>query len=739
MPTRDDHRRSAVDRVLPVRARGDLQDVEVSYGGQASFVVKDPVADESFHLSAVEHRLLKALRRPTSLRGLQRIVETEFAPRRATVLQLQQFVSQLHEQGLLVGENPGQGVELLERGLKRRRRSRWASLLQVLSIRVGGFNAGPLVDKLYGAVRWICSPWAMAAAAIVLAYAALVVLGNAPIIAARLPALGELVQPRRLPLWIGAVTVVKVLHELGHALVCRHFGARPQEMGILLLAGAPALYCDVSDAWRLPSKWRRMAVSSAGMAVELMIAAVAAILWWHAAPGMVSAVCLSLIVVCSVHTLAVNANPLLRYDGYYLLADWLEVPNLAERARGLVAGMWRRWLLGEPAQDDAFVGPSKRRALWTYAVLSKIYLTLVMVGIFLLMVKLAKPHGLQNAVYTLAVISLVGMLLQPVMVMTKMAANPGVRGRLRWLRVGATLALLGGLAGAAWWWPMTRRVEAPLVAVPADARPVFAVTGGELIFATPEGTQVAAGDVLARLDNPSLEFALVEIQGTVRERRVRLEQLRTLQAVQPAAARMLPTAVAELADAEAQLAEQQAMVEGLVIHASVAGRVLAAPPRPMQRGADGTLPMWNGSPLAQRNRGAWIDPGTPLAVIATPDHWVAWAAIDQTDVPAVAAGQSARMLVDEHPTTVLTGRVVQVSRRARDNRRTADAATRRDAEIVGDDRYHVVEIAMDATPPESPAHSLLAGARGTAKIATYDSTLGELAWLHVRRLFMRAF
>ena len=180
-------------------------------------------------------------------------------------------------------------------------------------------------------------------------YAALIVAGHAPTIAARLPALSELAQPSRLPLWIAAIAGVKVLHELGHALACRHFGARPAEMGVLLLAGAPTLYCDVSDAWRLPSKWRRMAVSSAGMFVELFIAAVAAIVWWHAAPGLLAALCLSLIIVCSVGTVAVNLNPLLRYDGYYLLADWLETPNLAERARGLVSGAWRQWLLGQPS------------------------------------------------------------------------------------------------------------------------------------------------------------------------------------------------------------------------------------------------------------------------------------------------------------------------------------------------------------------------------------------------------
>lgn len=734
MSANNDHRRSTVDRMLTVRARGDLQSVEVAFGGQASYVVKDPVAGETFHLSAEEHRLLVAMRMPISLRGLQRIIETEFAPRKVRVPQLQQFVNRLYEQGLLVGENPGQGAELLARGRQRKRRSRWSSLLQVLSIRLGGFDAGPLVDRLYAAGRWVFSPLAIAAAALVVAYAARIVLGNAGLVAARLPAVGELVQPSRLPLWIAAIAGVKVLHELGHALACRHLGARPGEMGVLLLAGAPALYCDVSDAWRLPGKWRRMAVSSAGMAVELVIAAAAAVLWWHTAPGMMSAVCLSLVIVCSVGTLAVNANPLLRYDGYYLLADALEVPNLSERARGLISGAWQGWILDEPAASDPFLGPHKRKALWVYAILSKIYVALVLVGALVLFVKLAKPHGLQNAVYTAAALALAGLLMRPVLSAAKLAANPSARARLRWLRLAGTFAMLGGVGAAIGFWPLTRRVETPLVAVPAKAHPLFAVAGGALEFAVADGAWVEAGEVVARQVNPDVELAVAAAEGVVRERRVRLSQLRTLQAVLPAAAKMLPTAAAELADAEGQLAEQRSIAASLTIRAPAAGRVLAPPRRTTREGDDETLPLWSGSPLANRNLGAWIEAGTPLAVVAEPGEWVAWAGVEQSDVTAVETGQAARIIVDERPTTILTGRVAQVSRRARDNRPGEVDAKRRNAAVVGDDRYHVVEIALDAS-----AESLFAGARGTALIATNETTLGKLAWMHLRRALARVF
>jgi putative peptide zinc metalloprotease protein len=734
MPVHSDTRRSAVDRTLPLRARGDLQSIEVAFGGESNYIVKDPIAQESFHLSAEEYALLDALRQPTSLRDLQRLIEIRFAPRRASVPQLQQFVNRLYDQGLLVGEIPGQGAELLNRGVERHRRERRASWLQVLSIKLGGFDPGRLVDSLHALLGWMWSKPGMLILGSLVGIAALSAVGAAPELAARLPATAELAQPKYLPIWLAAIIGVKVLHELGHATACRHFGARPQEMGVLLLAGAPTLYCDVSDAWRLRSKWQRMAVSSAGMFVELVIAAAAVVVWRYSEPGLLSAICLSLIVVCTVGTLLVNANPLLRYDGYYLLADWLEVPNLAERARGLVTSAWRRWLLGEPRQDDPLLGPHKRRALWVYAILAKLYLALVLAGLFVLFLKLARPYHLENAVYTLAVVALLGLLVQPVISASKLAANPLVRARFRWFRFLATIGVLAAIVAGCMLIPITRRVKAPLVIAPATAQPVFAVTAGELVSAEPVGAEVNVGEIIARLRSPELELAVQDLEAAVRDRRARLHQLRTLQASLPAALRMIPTAVAELADAEAQLAVRRAMVETLIIRAPIAGRILAPPKRKAERPGAGELRTWSGSPLDEQNLGAWIEPGTPLAVIASGDQRVAWAGVQQADVPEVEVGQPVRMVADQLPMQVVAGRVASVARRARNNASDGSAGQPANDSALSDGWYHVVEIELD-----EPAAKLLPGARGLAKIATYDSTVGELVITQLRRTFRRVF
>jgi putative peptide zinc metalloprotease protein len=732
--SKPDYRRSTVDRTLPLRARGDLQIVEVTFAGDATYIVKDPVAGEVFHLSAAEHALLVAMRQPTSLRSMQRLLESAFAPQRVTIPHLQQFANRLYEQGLVVSDSPGQGAELFTRGRQLRRREHRAGLLQLLSVRLGGFDSGPFIDRLYAAVGWLCSRPALVIAWSLIGYAVLLAVGSAGELTARLPYASELTRPHFLPMWLAAIVGVKVLHELGHAMACRSFGARPQEMGVLLLAGAPSLYCDVTDAWRLPSKWQRMAVSSAGMFVELVIAAGAVVVWRYAEPGALSTVCLSLIVVCSIGTLLINANPLLRYDGYYLLSDWLEVPNLAQRGRGLLSGAWRSWLLGEPRQDDPLLGPHKRRALWVYAILSKVYMALVLAGLFVVFLKLARPHHLENAVYTVALIVVAGVLTRPVASAVKLAANPIVRARFRWFRLGLATLVIAAIAGGVLVVPITRRVKAPMMVVPAKSHPLFAVAAGELVFAAPVGAEVKAGDVIVRLRNPELELALAEQAGAVRERRTRLEQLRTLQAVVPSAGKLIPTASAELADSEAQLAEHRAMVESLTIRTAVAGRVLEPPAVMAKRREDGALRPWSGSPMEARNTGAWIEPGTALAVIAAGDEKIAWAGVEQADVPAVEVGQQVRLIADQQPMQILTGRVLDVARRARRNDGDRGPASQRSESSLDDAWYHVVQIEL-----EKSAAPLVPGARGTAKIETYDSTVGELVLNQVRRTFQRVF
>jgi len=716
------HPNSAVDRPLVVRARPDVQPARTHFSGQAAYVLKDPLTLELFHLTPEEFFLFENLMQSFSLKGLQQAFEARFAPRRITLQQLQQGVNQLHGQGLLISEAAGQGCQLRERAAQRQRSERLQSVLKLLSFRLGSIDATRLVDRLHGRLQGIFSWPVRLAVLALLGYALLILLGHGGEILASLPSLVELSQPRHWLMWLTTIALVKVLHELAHALTCKHVGGRCHEMGVMLLAFLPCLYCDVTDVWRLPSKWQRIAVSAAGMVAESVVASLALVIWWHTQPGLLQTWCLSVVMVCSVGTLLVNVNPLLRYDGYYILTDLVEVPNLAGRAQGLLPAALRRWLLTESRSDDPLLSPRQRRGLWVYAVAARVYLTLVLLGIFVVLLTWARPYRAENLVYTLGVVTVAGMCFRPLSGIWQLLRNPSLRFRMRrWRLISLALVALG-LIAAFFYWPITRSVSGPAVLVPRETQPLYATSAGTLQFALPAGKQVQAGEELARLVDSQAQLAVVRQQGEVEVRQVRYEQLSAMRTWNSRFAQELPTAGAAVKDASAQLAQYQAKASELVIRAPTAG-VIVAPPAidESQREAD-RLAEWTGSPLEPRNQGCWIEAGTLLCTVADPKRLEVLVAVDQTDAPEVEAGQSVRLLLESSPVRVLKGEVIQVARRA--EARTA-VDTRIDA-----GKYHLVEVRLD-----SPATELLLGTRGTAKIESQRSTLSRIVASELRRMF----
>ena len=269
---------------------------------------------------------------------MQREFEQDFRPNRLPLETVEAFARQLVADGLAHGGAADIGRELLERQ-RRQKRFRWlAAFINLLAIRVPLLDPDRLLARLVPWVRWVFSSWFfLLSVGLVLAALTLVAV-HFDQFRSRLPAAHEFFSFRMaLHLWL-ALGAVKVIHEFGHGLSCKAFGGEVHEMGILFLCLSPCLYCNVSDAWTMPSKWRRIAVSFAGIYVELVIAALATFLWWNSAgQPFLNNLSLSLMIVCSVNTVVFNGNPLMRYDGYYILSDWLEIPNLAERSTPLLA------------------------------------------------------------------------------------------------------------------------------------------------------------------------------------------------------------------------------------------------------------------------------------------------------------------------------------------------------------------------------------------------------------------
>jgi putative peptide zinc metalloprotease protein len=735
---------SAIDRPLSLRLRADLQAVPVPMSGTTTWIVKDPVALEHFQFTAEEYVLLDQLRKPVSIAQLQRVFARTFGPRTISAQAAWSFVNRLHDAGLLISHASGQGAELLHRA-RRERLHRWAlAWTSLLAIRFRGVDPDRLLSAAQERLRWLFSPAAFLVVLAVMLYAAVLVIGHFAEFRQRLPELGMLLDPRNLPWLLLAIAAAKVLHELGHALACKHFGGEVRELGFMLLVFAPCLYCDVSDAWRLPSKWQRIAVSAAGMFVEWLLAAMATIVWWYAQPGIVQLVAMNLMIVCTVNTLLVNGNPLLRYDGYYILSDLVEMPNLWQRSRDVLRELATRWFLaprGTTTPDPDPLIPAHRRGwLALYAALSNVYQVLVFVAILWGMVVFLYPYHLQNLAYAVGAVVLGTALLGPARGTARLLRDPLRRGELRAGRlVLATAISLITLAGI-----LSLRVNyyvaAPLVLLPENAARVYATTAGTLNSVLPAGQHVTRGEPIAQLSNTDIELELARLEGEHRLRQMRVEHLQRLRALDREANDQLPVAQAALADSERRLKELRQEARQLTLTAPVDGIVIA-PPRRTSAGAfrpAARLAKWSGSLLEEANRGALVEPGTLVCLVGDPARLNAVLLVDDTDVRRLRPGQPVRLRLKQLPGQVIVGQLIDIARHdtpGNDNK----TATRADLDALF----------ADLTPPRRSSalyqalvrldapldRALVIGGRGQAKITAERITLAH----RIARWFAQTF
>src|SRR6185369_3966084 len=175
-------------------------------------------------------------------------------------------------------------------------------------------------------------------------------------------------------LWATGAVVILV-HELGHGYACKHFGGEVHELGFMLIYFQPAFYCNVSDAWSFPERRARLWVTAAGGWIQLVMASIAAIVWWAAVPGtLVANVAVATMLVGGASTLLTNANPLLPLDGYFAFIDWMEIPNLRLRAFAHFRWWVRKRLLRLEEPEPAATA-RERRVFLIYGTLATAYIT----------------------------------------------------------------------------------------------------------------------------------------------------------------------------------------------------------------------------------------------------------------------------------------------------------------------------------------------------------------------------
>jgi putative peptide zinc metalloprotease protein len=651
---------SGLDRPLALRRRLDVVAVPQMFSGQRVWAIKDPLALRYFHLRDEEYWVFQALDGQTSLTEIQLRFEKHFAPRRLALPELQSFLAMLHEEGLILAEAPGQSDELLERSRKRQRQKVLVALSNILAIRFRGLDPQCFLDFLLSKFGRLFSRWTLTGCVAVVVTAMILVTTRFDTLLSRVPEFNSFLTPATL-IWLSlALALTKVLHELAHALICRYFGAECHELGFMLLVFTPCLYCNVSDSWMLESKWRRAAVGAAGVCVELVLAGAATLIWWFSEPGLLNALCFNIMLVCSVSTLLFNGNPLLRYDGYYILSDLVEVPNLSQAATATVGDVLGDWLLGIPAPHHAEYSPAKRVFLGCYAVCSFLYRVFITVAILWFLYGLLKPWHLEFLALVVAGASLAGMTAAPLWRALRFVQYAYWSRQMQPRRALTTGFVAAVLLAALVVTPFPHRIRAPVVLEAQNARRVYVPVAGTLLEGVEVGSPIAAGKAVAILKNPELQLEVARLRGQRDEQRLRLQNLRHRQTHDTEAAAQIPTAEEALADLEQRLSQRLEDEKRLVLTAPSSGTVLPGRRKPAKYDAS-ELETWSGLPLDAQNRGCFLETGTLLCQIGDPQKFEASLMLDQSDIEFVHPGQEVRVQLDQRPGQLFSGTIREIA------------------------------------------------------------------------------
>ncbi|MBL6458519.1 PqqD family peptide modification chaperone [Belnapia sp. T6] len=544
------------------------------YRGQPWYVLHDRAAHRLYRVSASGAEVVGAM---DGERPMGEIVQSLAA--RPDVpppdsRRIGQFLMQLHSLGLLRDPAPD-AAALTRRRRQEARRSLMASLRNPLSFKLGLFDPTPLLDRLAPRLGWIFGPFGLALWLAVVAMGAVIGLMHWGPLAADFS--DQLFSAQNL-LLVGLVyPVVKAIHELGHGLALRHCGVECRQVGLLFAAFFPVPFVDATAAATLERKTDRMLIGAAGILAELFIGSIALALWAAAEPGLLRSICYNVILVSGFSTLLFNGNPLQRFDGYYVLADAVEIPGLGTRAGLWLGWAFRRFILGDASQAEPAGTPGERLWFALYGPASFVYRFGLMLAIAFMVAEQYAEIGIGLGIW--ATIGycwpLVGTALRGVQ-------RAPAEGRSR-AAFGLGALVLGVLALLFVVPAPHRSLAEGVVAMPEEAAARAGIGGTVAALLVAPGAAVAPGTPLARLEEPAVEARLARAAGRVAE-------LAALQQMQYPQDRVKAANTAEqLRQAERELAEAERDRRNLLLVSPAAGELVLPNPtdlpgRFLQRG-----------------------------------------------------------------------------------------------------------------------------------------------------------
>jgi putative peptide zinc metalloprotease protein len=704
---------------LRVKLRPDLIVQPQFYEGMTHYVVKDPIALKYFRFKVEEYFLLQQFDGKNNLQDVKRAFERKYRPQTISIEDLTRFTAQLHEAGIAQIDSPDQAKVLIRRRKKNRWKKVWQFLANILYIKIPIIDPERLLTGMYPYFRWLYTPWFNTFAVGLMLTALTLVVSQWTEFSAKLPEFQSFFNWKTIFAFWCSLAVVKIIHEFGHGLTAKHFGGEVHEMGMLFLVLTPALYCDVTDSWLLPNKWKRIWISAAGIYVECFLASIATFVWWNTEQGLLNSLSMATMFICSVNTILFNANPLLRYDGYYVLADWLEIPNLRIKSTQFFAYLFQEKVLGLEIPVQSYMPRSRRFLFVFYAVASYLYRWVVTFSILFFLYKFLQPYKLGSISAIMAVGSLVPLAVLPGYQMVKFVRTPGRMRKVKKVRSASFFAVVAATLAGILLIPTPLRVQGTLVLTAAKPAVVYAEVPGRLVeLRVRDGEFVHKDDVLATLSNPEKQRERTSLQE---QHDVHYSKALWFGASPDLESRALMRQHEQMAfDLDPAIDKVSQQIGRLNLVAERDGIVMGVPHR--------------------ETIGQYVKPGKPFCEIGDPHKLEAHMILDQADIDLVR--QNRRAWVKIHGDSEVTWKsyVGEVAKRNRDeippelsNLAGGEIATKQDPK--SGQAKPITAVYEVIIPIDNQKLALQPGQRGFAKIDGGTHTLGWWLWRLITKTF----
>ena len=471
------------------------------FRGEKWFVMHEPFNDQFHRVSPAAWHLIARLDGHLTVEAAWKAtmaMDGDDAPGQEETIQL---LAQLYQLNFLRGEIAADSAVLFQRYRKRRQRETRSVLANLMFPQIPLFDPDRWLQRLSLLARMIFSRGGAFVWALVVGWGIKTAFDHAPELAGQTS--NVLAPGNLLPLY-AVLFCIKAIHESGHALACRRFGVAVHRVGVSLVFFTPLPFVDATGSWALQNRWQRIVVSLAGIYTEFFAAAVAVFIWAGTTNGPVHALAFNVMLLASVTTLLFNANPLLRYDGYYILSDLLEIPNLNTRSAATLRYLAERYLLGVHGAANPAHTPGEAWLLAIYGTVSALYRVILFSGILWI---ISGKWLLLGAL--LSAFCIFQWLVLPPVRLIRYLASSTILSRCRPRAIAVSLA--GAVAVFALFCavPFPEHFRAPGMVEAAQYREIFAESSGVVgdVLVT-SGSSVHVGQVLARLQNRELELDL---------------------------------------------------------------------------------------------------------------------------------------------------------------------------------------------------------------------------------------